>query len=103
MSSIVKQKVGDKIYLYESTSYRNEGGQPRNKRKIVGKIDPVTGQSVYKPEYLERMATEGHPVLNAQIESSFTIKDIYQSSIRDFGAFYLYQKLTEQMGLMGVL
>ena len=32
MSSIVRQKVGNNIYLYESVSYRNEDGKPRNKR-----------------------------------------------------------------------
>jgi len=103
MSSIVRQKVGDKIYLYESTSFRNNNGQPRNKRKTIGKIDPATGQPVYKPEYLERMSAEGHPVAITPAASSFTIGDIHQSSIRDFGAFYLYQKLSEQMGLQSVL
>ena len=62
MSSIVRQKVGDKVYLYESVSYRNEQGEPRNKRTTVGKIDPATGQPIYKPEYLERMDAQGHPV-----------------------------------------
>jgi len=56
MSSIIRQRVGKYIYLYESTSYRNEEGKPRNKRTIIGKIDPQTGLPVYKPEYLERMA-----------------------------------------------
>ena len=102
MSSIVKQKVGNNIYLYESVSYRNDGGQPRNNRKIIGKIDLATGQPVYKPEYLERMTAQGQPVTIAPA-AAFTIGDIHQSSIRDFGAFYLYQKLAEQMGLLDVL
>ena len=103
MSSIVTQKVGKHIYLYESVSYRDENGEPRNRRKTVGKIDPITGQRVYKPEYLERMAAEGHPIETVQISASFTVEDIYRSSIRDFGAFYLYQELAEQMGLLTAL
>ena len=35
--------------------------------------------------------------------SSFTVEDIFRSSIRDFGAFYLFQKLSEQMGLSRAL
>ena len=47
MSSIVRQRVGDKIYIYESVSYRNEDGKPRNKRVSIGKVDPsVTSQEI---------------------------------------------------------
>ncbi len=46
VASIVRQKIGDKIYLYESVSYRNAEGQPRNRRVLIGKIDPATGQPV---------------------------------------------------------
>ena len=102
MSSIVKQKVGDKVYLYESVSYRNKEGKPRNKREPIGKIDSVTGRTVYKPEYLERMASQGRPVTVAPA-TSFTVDDISRSSIRDYGAFYLFQKLAERIGLLKVL
>lgn len=49
MSSIVKHK--DKktgiIYCYESTSYWDkELKQPRSRRRLIGKIDPVTGEIV---------------------------------------------------------
>ena len=56
MTSIVKLKSGDRIYLYESISFRNKEGKPRNRRVLIGKIDPISGNPVYKPEYLERMA-----------------------------------------------
>ncbi|TWI63915.1 hypothetical protein LZ24_03233, partial [Desulfobotulus alkaliphilus] len=39
MACIVKQKVGNNTYLYESTSYRNSEGKPRNKRCLIGKIN----------------------------------------------------------------
>jgi transposase len=103
MSSIVKQKVGNNVYLYESVSYRNEAGRPRNKRTIIGKIEAATGQPIYKPEYIERMAKEGRPITIPPTVSPFTINDIHRSSIRDFGAFYLYKRLAEQMGLLNVL
>ena len=108
MSCIVPVRVGKHTYLYESVSYRDENGNPRNKRKSVGKIEPKTGRHVYKPEYLERMAAEGTPVNDASmgeppVITSFSVNDVQLSSIRDFGAFYLYRKLAEQIGLLNVL
>jgi hypothetical protein len=103
MASIVQVKVGKHTYLYESHSYRDGNGDPRNKRVTVGKLDPHTGFPVYKPEYIERMAAEGQPVEIVQASGSFTAEDIFRSSIRDFGAFYLYQQLAGQMGLQAVL
>ena len=51
MSSIIRQKVGKHTYLYESTSYRDAEGKPRNNRKIVGRVDPKTNTEIYKHEY----------------------------------------------------
>ena len=58
MSAIIKNKVGNHIYLYESESYRDKEGNVRNKRRIIGKVDPLTGQHVYKPEYIEENGLE---------------------------------------------
>ena len=102
MAYVAEQKVGKHTYLYECVAYRNEDGQPRNKRKPIGKIDPATGKPVYKPEYLERMAAAGRPI-DTQPAESFTAADIMCSSIKDYGAFYLFHKLAEQSGLLGVL
>ena len=47
--AIVKQyhKDSDTTYVYESTSYWDtEKGQSRSKRKVIGKIDPVTGEII---------------------------------------------------------
>jgi transposase len=101
--AIVQQKVGKHTYLYESFSYRNGEGAPRNKRTPIGKLDPATGQPIYKPEYIERMAAEGRPVEVVQRSASFSAEDIRRSSIRDYGAFHLFQGLGEQMGLLAVL
>ena len=76
MGSIVRQKVGKQIYLYESVSYRNEEGKPRNKRTPIGKIDPLTGQPRYKLEYLERMAAEGKPMAITSGASSFILSGL---------------------------
>ena len=105
MASIVRQKVGGKVYLYESISYRNKDGKPRNTRRPIGKIDPVTGQPVYKPEYLDRMAADGRPIIAMPVTfpSIFTVEDIVRSSIREYGSFYLFQQLAEKMGLLRVL
>ena len=59
MASIIRQKVGNRTYLYESVSYRNADGKPRNRRVPIGKIDPASGQLIYKPDYLARMAASG--------------------------------------------
>ncbi len=50
MSYEVIPKVGRNQYIYLAEGYRNENGQPRQKRRPIGKIDPVTGQKVYKSE-----------------------------------------------------
>jgi transposase len=47
MSYIVKQKVGNITYVLEATSYWDkEKKQSRQKRRVLGKIDPETGEVV---------------------------------------------------------
>ena len=100
MSSIVRQKVGDKIYLYESVSYRNDDGEPRNKRVPIGKIDSETGGPIYKPEYLARMVAAGTPIEIPATDLKFSITDITSSQIKDHGAFYLFENVAENIGLI---
>ncbi|MDD2402891.1 MAG: IS1634 family transposase [Clostridia bacterium] len=99
MSSIIKQKVGNKIYLYESVSYRNTDGKPRNKRTPIGKIDSVTGDPIYKPEYLVRMIENGTPVDIPATNMKFSIDDIRNSSIKQYGSFHLFKNIAESTGL----
>ncbi len=103
MASIVRQKVGDKIYLYESISYRNADGKPRNRRVPIGKIDPATGQPVYKPEYVARMAAAGVTVEGATSMTAFTAEDIRQSSVLEFGAMHLLEHIAQHIGLREAL
>ena len=47
--AIIKQyhKDTDTTYVYESTSYWDaEKGQSRSKRRVIGKLDPVTGEII---------------------------------------------------------
>lgn len=47
MSYIIEQKVGKHTYLYEAESYWDrDKGAPRQKRKYLGKKDPVTGKII---------------------------------------------------------
>lgn len=52
MSYEIIQKVGIYQYIYLAEAYRDKNGKPRQRRKAIGKIDHVTGQKIYKPEYL---------------------------------------------------
>jgi transposase len=102
MACIVKNKVGNNTYLYESVSYRDKHGKPQNKRVIIGKLDPKTGQHRYKQEYLEKMVSEGTPVpIDPPV--SFSVQDIQSSCIKELGAFYLYTQIAEKTGLREVL
>jgi len=103
MSSIIKQKVGKHTYLYESTSYRDADGRPRNSRKIVGKVDPETNIEKYKREYIAKRKAEGNPLEISDVQSSFNINEIKQSRINEYGAFYLYKSITEKIGLYSSL
>ena len=103
MSSIIRQKVGDKIYLYESISYRNQQGQPRNRRVPIGKIDTATGNPIYKPEYLARMATADKLIEIPASNLEFSAEDIRRSSVKEFGAFYLFKNIAENVGLLHLL
>ena len=102
MASIVRNKVGKYTYLYESESYRDENGKPRNRKIRIGKIDPRTGETIYKPEYLERVrGTEKQP--DIPCAKQFSENDVKNSSIRDFGAFYLLESIANEIGLLDIL
>ena len=103
MSSIVRQRVGDKIYLYESVSFRNEDGKPRNKRVPIGKIDPSTNKPIYKAEYLVRMVESSTQVEEAAPLKTFTVDEIRQSSVLEFGAQYLFKNIAQNIGLLDAL
>jgi hypothetical protein len=102
MTSIVKNKVGKYTYLYESESYRDESGKPQTHKVSIGKIDLKTGNPIYKPEYLARVAgTDKQPDLSN--EKLYSENDIRESEIREYGAFYLMETISEEIGLTDAL
>jgi len=103
LSSIVRQKVGKHVYLYESVSYRNAEGKPRNKRVPIGKIDAKTGQPIYNGVYLARMAEQGTPIPLPVVPPTFTVADIQHSCVKEFGAMYLLERMAEQIELTQAL
>jgi len=50
MASVTKQRIGKYTYLYESVSYRDKLGRPRNKKDKIGKINQYTGKTNYTPD-----------------------------------------------------
>jgi hypothetical protein len=52
-------KVGNHIYIYEVSGYRDANGKPRNKKHPVGKVDPQTGQEIFKPEFIPKLPLYG--------------------------------------------
>lgn len=103
MATIIKQRVKGHTYLYEAVSYRNEDRQPRSRRKLIGKIDPKTGNPIYKEEYLQRMEANGTPVIQNNQEDTYTETDIKRSVVKEFGAFYLYKNIGGETGLLDIL
>jgi transposase len=99
-------KVGTHIYIYEVTGFRDAQGKSRNKKHPVGKIDPVTGEPVYKPEYIAKMAGTGTPIAIAPTPkqpAAFGIKDIKNSIIKEYGAYYFLAAIAESIGLKAIL
>jgi transposase len=102
VTSIVRNKVGKYVYLYESESYRDENGKPQTRKVSIGKIDSKTGKPVYKPEYLAGVAgTNKQPDLSN--ETLYSEKDIRESEIREYGAFHLMETISAEIGLTGAL
>ena len=44
--SIIKRNINGITYIYEIISYRNKEGKPRNKQRLLGKLDPSTGEMI---------------------------------------------------------
>ena len=76
------QDISDKVYLicksyvYDSISYWDkEKKQPRSKRKLIGKIDPETGEIV---------PTSPRKKKSDQSEGDY--KKLYESALKDISA-----------------
>ena len=88
MSAIITSKSGNYMYLYESESYRDEDGKVRNRRRIIGKVDPTTGKHIYKPEYIKEKGL--HMTDEAASTSEvYSVMDVKHSIVKEYGVFYL--------------
>ena len=102
MSSIVRNKVGKYTYLYESESYRDKNGKPQTHKVSIGKLDPKTGEPIYKPEYLARVGGANRQT-DLSNEKLYSENDIRNSQIREYGSFYLMEAISNEIGLADVL
>ena len=109
MACITRQHIGKYTYLYESESFRDKQGRPRNKKTKIGKINPKTGREIYNEEYLDRMAQAGTPFAPLEpdpIPTDRTVKDLTReilASVRSYGGYYLLTGTAEKTGLLPVL
>lgn len=105
MSSITKQHVGKYTYLYESTSYRDKQGRPRNHKTRIGKIDSKTGATVYTAEYLSRMAAAGTPIQQEAVTPLPEVQLVANvlNTSRRYGSHLLFRNLANSIGLLDTL
>ena len=103
MASITKQTVGNNTYLYESHSFRDENGRPRNRKIKIGKIDRITGNAHYTQEYIDRMDKAGTPVKLPIINGLEEHISKALDKLKTYGLFYFFQKLGEKIKLNKIL
>jgi transposase len=103
MPYIIENRSGKYTYLYECESWRDENGKVVGRRKIIGKIDPVTGEKHYKPEYAKRMELAGTPVTTPAREKVFSLDDVKKSTVLEYGAFHLLESISKKIGLADAL
>jgi len=97
------QKVGKYSYIYLVEAYRNEKGEPRQRRTPIGKVDPKTGKTSYKPWYLEQLRAAGRPIELPPTEKIFSVDDVKQSTVREYGLFYFLKSISNHIGLTDCL
>ena len=97
--SITKQRIGKYTYLYQSQSYRDQQGRPRNKKTKIATINPNTNQTTYTPQYLKT-----HPELTTTPQQPLTanIKEILEKT-KTYGTTYFLTQLSQKIGLTQTL
>lgn len=88
----VKNKKNGVTYVYESVGYWDkEKKQARNRRKCIGKLDPVTGAII--PSHKIDLAD-----LHSQARKSGP-QPTHESKRRFYGATYLFNAIGEKLGM----
>ena len=118
MASITKQKLGKYTYLYESESFWDKKNKRPDKKVKIGKIDLLSGEPVYKQDYLDKLAASGKSIAgmrlwdktkevrgNKFMASTIETSAIYEllDSVKDFGVIYFLREIAEQIGLIPIL
>ena len=100
MSYTVEQKIGNNIYVYEVESYWDpQKKQPRQRRRYIGKKDPVTGEVVTpRKGFTPRKTGDyGHVYLlehlGRRIGLYDTLKETFSELFREIFYLSLYQLL----------
>jgi hypothetical protein len=104
MASITRQTVGNNTYLYESHSFRDAEGRPRNTKIKIGKIDRESGRAMYSQDYMDRMNEAGTPVIIPETEEQ-TEGRVYEAldNLKTYGLFYFLEKVAEKIKLTQML
>lgn len=95
MAAIVYQKDSRSgiTYAYESVSYWDKDKQQsRAKRKLIGRVDPVTGEIVPTDGRGRKKVEEAHPARPGPVPAIQTTRSFY-------GATYLLDAIGEMLGL----
>ena len=112
MTCITKQHVGKHTYLYESTSYRDELGRPRNRKVRIGKLDLETGEPIYDPEYLARKGNACNTdSASSKNESSCgklsgDQKELIHEALdstKSYGVYHLFNELSKEVNLIEII
>ena len=106
MASITKQTVGNNTYLYESHSFRDDKGRPRNTKVKIGKIDRKTGRALYSEEYIDRMREAGTPISIPETDRIDGLEERISEaldSLKSYGLFYFLKKIGEKIKLIKIL
>jgi len=86
----LKNKQSGVTYVYESAGYWDkEKKQARNKRKCIGKLDPVTGEFIPSKRLQEEQALVGRPGPVPSVECRRLF----------YGATYLFDAIGEKIGV----
>jgi hypothetical protein len=119
-ANITHQRLGKYTYIDESVPFWNkEKKYPDNRKTRIGKVDPLTGESMYKPEYLEKLRSQGANTEGMRVwdtageaRSSFgggTAEGFGEEiasmldSVKDFGTMYFLTSIAKRIGLTGAL
>lgn len=92
MSYQIEQKIGPHIYLYEVTGYWDkEKKQSRQKRKYLGKKDPLTGKIINKSDqYKVKMVCDyGCAFLVNEVIKQSGIKDCIESVFSSYSSMII--------------